>query len=214
MNNMKPEETNAELYQTRIYSIDDELVEKRAFTSYEAAVKAATAPFSNEAHGQTIARSCVRVLNPDVRGWLVTRAFPNTNAAFFEAENAVVDVWRYRFYSMGDELMAEQTAAFAAPEETIQLAFATLNAFYCTVSCHEKGTAQHLFMLTSPMVVNHSFHLYTQQNRPEMNEAELDALFEDTLQNDYAETQRIQKRRARNQCGEPSETECSPEAST
>ena len=192
-----------QIFQVRIYSVDDSMVWKYAFTEYKPAQQAVSSYFCDEEHGTTVSRGIIRVLDPNLRGWVCFRAFENPATVFADGLAESSTLWRYRFYGMGDQLLCEQFSPTAASEKTVTSAMAVLNAFYCSISCQEVNAPEGYFLMTEPIRVNRAFHLIMDPDeqakeaaRQEAAKLDLPTLFQDALRDDLKETNRVLQKRA------------------
>jgi len=194
----EPKEKGYNVYQARLYSITDELVGKNTFIEKEDAIQYIFSCFEHEHDSPYFSRSIIRSIDPILKAWISPWGVDNPKALLYEDNGNNTDIWKATFYEMGDTVIISKIRDEAVPLEQLEKEMVLLNAFYVVMSCHEAGQPEDRFIISkihrnkkfNLAVVGESYEQLVKSSRPRPDE-KLEDIYKHLLEQDAAETQRI-----------------------
>ena len=196
-NELPKQKKGYNVYQTRLYSITDELVGKKNFVEQKEAETYILSNFNREHDGPLFSRGIIRSIDPVLKVWISPCGMDNPKALLYESEQ-ITDQWKTTFYEMGDTIISSSIYNKAIPLELLAKQMALLNAFYVVVSCHEVGTPDDCFIISeihrneifNLTIMGESYEKIIEGSKLRPDER-LEDVYKHLLDEDTAETQRI-----------------------
>lgn len=156
-----PGQKGYNIYQTRVYSIMDQLEVKNNFIDFDKAWEYIWSLFKDEHYGVTYFRGIIRRIDPFLSQWLVAEkgGVNNPDALLLDPQNTLIDKWKYTYYSHNDELMDSEIFNEKISDEILQKQMKLRNCMYIIIAGHEIGSPKNRCQIIE-QVLNKSFRIF------------------------------------------------------
>lgn len=194
MGRKRPDMPGYNVYQARLYTIENQLAYKRTYVDAREAEDALLRYMEDQQKGHAYSRGVIRCLDPGTCGWIIYRSIPNPNAGFFDPSETPAEEWELSFYGMEDQCI--QVARFhREPNEThLKVCMITFGAVYAVLAAHGLGATGKQFLVVK-IFHNRYFNLHlfktAEAQCPVHSAEELMERYHRALEQDQEETERI-----------------------